>query len=70
MSISSSRSSLATAGNQLRLHWEQTRHDWKDSKANDFEERYLAPLFEALDRSGTLFDELERTLHQIRKDCE
>lgn len=70
MSIGSSKSTLGTAGKQLKVHWEQTKPHWRDSKSREFEEQYLRPLFDALERSGTLFEELDRTLHQIRKDCE
>ena len=70
MSIGSSSSSLGAAGKQLKISWEQTKLHWRDSKGTEFEERYLATLFDALERSAPLFEELDRTLHQIRKDCE
>ncbi len=70
MSVSSSRGTLVASGKQLKISWEQTKQFWQDSKSRDFEERYLLPLFQELDRSGSLLEELDRALYQIRKDCE
>ena len=70
MSVGSSGSSLATTGKQLKISWEQAKLQWRDSKSREFEERYLDLLFDAIERSAPLFEELDQTLHQIRKDCE
>lgn len=70
MSVGSSSNSLGAAGKQLKISWEQAKLQWRDSKGREFEERYLGPLLDALERSAPLFEELDRTLHQIRKDCE
>ena len=70
MSVGSSRGTLGSAGKQLKMSWDQTRNYWRDAKSREFEERYLKPLFDGLERSGPLLEELDRALHQIRKDCE
>jgi len=70
MSVGSSRGTLGSSAKQLKLSWEQTRSYWRDSKSKEFETRYLAPLFEGIERAGPLLEELDRTLHQIKKDCE
>ncbi len=70
MSIKSSRGMLMKAVRDLNASWDQTRMQWSDDKAREFEERYLRPLPEALNSASTIIEELDKVLAKIRHDCE
>ena len=70
MSIKSTRGILMKASRDLNASWAQTRMQWTDGKAREFEERYLRPLPEALNSASTIIEELDRVLANIRRDCE
>ena len=61
---------LQAVSRQLHVKWEETKRDWRDRKALEFEERYLAELFDSVERTCHVIEELEKTLKKIQKDCE
>ena len=50
--------------------WQQTRADWRDSKAQEFEEKYLAELMVTVGKTVAVIEQLDKLLQKIRKDCE
>ncbi len=60
---------LMTLTRELLSAWGETRQDWRDDKALEFEKRFLDELNSAVNAAATNIDALERTLKQIRDDC-
>lgn len=70
MSVKSSRGSLAKAVRDLHVAWQQTENYWRDDKAREFDERYIAPLPDAINSASSIIEELDQILTRIRRDCE
>ena len=54
MNISSNGKLLASATKDLSVRWSETTDAWKDTKAREFELRYLAELMASVDRAVPL----------------
>lgn len=54
----------------LAERWRQTRETWRDVKAREFEERFMAELESGVDSAHRSIEELEGILRKIRSDCE
>jgi hypothetical protein len=70
MSASRSKAMLLDATRQLQARWAETRATWRDQKAADFEDQYLAPLAGDVHQSLRIIDELDKLLQLIHADCE
>jgi hypothetical protein len=70
MSASGSKGLLLDATRQLQARWSDTRATWRDHKAAEFEEQYLASLTSNVHTALRVIDELEQLLHKVRIDCE
>ena len=70
MSTSASGAQLAAISKELLARWRQTREYWMDSKAREFEERFVQELEGTVKSAITHIDQLDRILRKIRSDCE
>lgn len=70
MSASASKAILLDATRQLQARWTETRATWRDHKAADFENQYLAGLSTDVHNALRVIDELDKLLQQIHADCE
>lgn len=70
MSISASKGLLTLATRQLQARWGETRYSWRDSKAQEFDELYLADLMTSVNSAFRVIDELEKLIEKIHADCE
>lgn len=70
MSASGSKGLLLDATRQLQARWSETRATWRDHKAAEFEEAYLASLTANVHSALRVIDELEHLLQKVRSDCE
>jgi hypothetical protein len=70
MNTQTSASNLTQAMKELSLAWQQTRADWRDTKALEFDERYLEVLPQHLARACTAIEEIGQLLKKVRQDCE
>ena len=70
MNISSNGKLLAAATKDLSVRWSETTDAWKDTKAREFEKRYLAELISSVERAVPVFDDLEKLVSRVRSDCE
>ena len=61
---------LVALTKELTERWQQTRETWRDSKATEFEERYVRELRSAVDSAANSIAQLESLLRKIRSDCE
>ncbi len=69
MSVHSQRNQLGALMKQLMAQWSETKINWRDLKAAEFEKRYLADLVDNVNASMVVLDKLDETLGKIRKDC-
>jgi hypothetical protein len=70
MSLSGSRSRLAAISKELSLRWVETKYYGKDSKSQEFEQRFMDDLLARVDKTVTVVEKLDQLLSQARKDCE
>ena len=70
MNISSNGKLLASATKDLSARWSETTDAWKDTKAREFEKRYLAELISSVERAVPVFDDLDKLVSRVRSDCE
>lgn len=70
MSVRAAGNVLATATKQLWRTWDGTRHEWRDEKADAFEQKYLVELQATVDRAGVVLNQIEKILEQAREECE
>jgi len=70
MSLNASKSRLAALTKDLAARWRETREDWRDDRAREFEQRYMDDLLSSVTTTLNSLDNLERILNRIRDDCE
>ena len=70
MNISSNGKLVAAATKDLSVRWSETTDAWKDTKAREFEKRYMAELISSVERAVPVFDDLEKLVSRVRSDCE
>jgi hypothetical protein len=70
MSMSGSKGLLTLATRQLQARWDETRGSWRDAKAREFEETYLAELITNVNSAFRVIDELDHLLEKIHADCD
>jgi hypothetical protein len=70
MSLSANKARLGEMTKDLLARWEETHEQWRDTKAADFEGKYLRELKSDVDKAMAAMNELEKVLAKMRKDCE
>jgi hypothetical protein len=70
MSLSANGKVILTATRELARKWDETKQSWRDAKAEQFEQQYLAELFAQVERSVPILDELDKLIGSVRNQCE
>jgi hypothetical protein len=70
MSLSGSRALLTDSTRELMARWDLAKGSWRDRKAAEFEERWLADLTESVNHTLRVIEELDQLLARIHADCE
>ena len=70
MKAGASGKALLTLTTDLSQKWSNTKEQWQDVKAAEFEREYLEELFGSVPRSSAMFEDLEKVLERVRRDCE
>jgi len=70
MSLSGSRSRLSAISKELAIRWRETKNYWRDSKSQEFEQRYMDELLARVDKTVTVIEKLDKLIEQVRRDCE
>jgi hypothetical protein len=70
MNTRTSAANLAQAMKELTLEWQETRAQWRDAKAIEFDNTYLEILPQQVARATAAMEELEALLKKVRRDCE
>ncbi len=63
-------STLAQAGKNLSVEWQETQVHWRDAKAAEFQREYLNELPPQLARAAETLEQLDRLLQKVRNECE
>ena len=69
MSVQNSRAAIAKAVQDLLVRWVQTRGEWDDSVAEQFEKQFLEPIQQDMKPAGTAMDTMGGLISQMRRDC-
>lgn len=70
MNLNSTRTRLTALTKQLAVRWQETREHWQDTKATEFEKRYLEELFSRVNTAAAGIEDLDKVLAKLRRDCE
>jgi uncharacterized protein YeaO (DUF488 family) len=70
MSLSGSKNRLVAITKELSNRWDETKNHWRDAKAQEFEQRYMAELFANVDKTIAVMDKLNELVTKVRNDCE
>jgi hypothetical protein len=70
MNLTGSKSRLAAISKELNTRWFETKSYWKDSKSQEFEQRFMDDLLARVDKTVTVVEKLDQLLSKVRKDCE
>ena len=70
MSLSGSKGRLAGVTRELSVKWEDTKGTWRDQKAQQFEQHYLAELTVEMAKTVSAIEKLDELMRKIRSDCE
>ena len=61
---------LVNLTRELLQRWHQTREAWADSKALEFEQRFIRELEAEVNATLPAIEHLESILQRVRQDCE
>ena len=70
MGVYEGRGTLSKSLKALETRWAETRMDWSDSRAVDFEKRFLEPMKLDLRSAVSAMDHMAVLLSKIRHECE
>lgn len=70
MSESASQALLVLATRQLQARWAETRYAWRDQKAAEFDELYLAELSQRVNAALRVLEDLANLLDKVHADCD
>ena len=70
MNLSGSRSRLGALSKELSLRWLETKYHWRDTKAQEFEHRFMDDLLARVEKTITVVEKLDQLLSKVRDDCE
>ncbi|MEY3896178.1 MAG: hypothetical protein RLZZ214_1698 [Verrucomicrobiota bacterium] len=68
--MSGSKGLLTLATRQLQARWGETRFSWRDRKAQEFDDLYLAELMNSVNSALRVIDELDHLLEKVHADCD
>ncbi len=70
MGVYEARGQLSKAVKDLLLRWNETKMDWDDATARQFEVSVLEPLQMDTKNALSAMDTAASLLSQVRRDCE
>ena len=70
MNLSATRVRLEMLTRELLRNWDETKTDWRDNKALEFERAYLQELMARVAKSTAAIEKLDVLLSKIQGDCE
>jgi hypothetical protein len=70
MNLSGHKAQISGSTKELMLRWQETKNYWRDGKAREFQDHYLAELQARVDKATTIIDKLEEVLKKVHDDCD
>jgi hypothetical protein len=70
MGVYEGRGQLAKGIKELNQKWGETKMAWTDSKAEEFEKRYIQQIEADLRQAVTAMEHMAGVLNQCRHECE
>jgi len=70
MNPSGIKNRLVSLTKGIGTRWDETKNYWKDTKSQEFEQRYMNELFANVEKTVTVLEKLDELLAKVRKDCE
>ncbi len=69
MALYESRGQLGKMIKDLLVRWHETKMNWDDVRAHQFEERYILPLEKDLRQAIAAMDQMAGLISSIRNEC-
>ncbi len=70
MGLFEGRAQLGKLMKDLRTRWQETRMNWDDENARQFEERFIVPLEHDLRTAVSAMDEMAVLITQVKSECQ
>lgn len=70
MGVYEGRGGLTKATRELLLRWQDTKSNWQDAVADQFEKKYLEMLEKDVKTAVGAMDQMAALLSRIRNDCQ
>jgi len=70
MNPSGIKNRLVSLTKGISARWDETKNYWKDTKSDEFDQRYMNELSASVDKTVTVLEKLDELLAKVRKDCE
>jgi hypothetical protein len=68
--MNASGSRLSGLTRDLLQKWHETRTNWRDAKAAEFERVFLGDLIGTVERTVTTIEQVDKLINKIKRDCE
>ena len=69
MNFQTGRQHLLGNYKQLRVEWKNFREQWQDSKADEFDKKYMQQLEREMRMTLESLDEIDEIFNSLQKDC-
>ena len=69
MGLYEGRGNLNKSLKDLVIKWQQTKQDWNDVVAQEFEKKYMDPMEQALKAAISAMDQMAQTMSKIDSEC-
>jgi hypothetical protein len=69
MALYESRGQLGKMMKDLLVRWHETKMNWDDARAHQFEERFIVPLEKDLRQAISAMDQMGTLISSIKNDC-
>lgn len=70
MGVYEGRGGLTKSTRELLLRWQDTKANWQDAVADQFEKKYLEMLEKDVKTAVGAMDQMAALLSRIRNDCQ
>ena len=70
MGMHEARGTLAKSFKDLMTRWRDTRAQWDDAQAEQFEQTYMLNLESDLKVAASAMEQMSALLNQVKRDCE
>jgi uncharacterized protein YukE len=69
MSVEGARQRVQASLRDLKSRWEQSHALWSDATADEFGERYVEQLEQAIRNALPAMEKMAEVLERVRRDC-